>query len=197
MELLETVFAGPAKANTRQMLTEAFNGISRRLNEDQTVELTTQFAEHAPQMFANAQEAGDNVLNWPQLQLTPPFLQSLKDHAISVGISPNSSRDFAHFLFSQSAVLTRLSSEKVFGDGANSIPPLRMLGYALFKQALKESPDLIALDKAQNMEDRFLRRNNAMDCAEILSRMQLKTTKALNPAAFELLTPSVFKDAAA
>lgn len=39
----------------------------------------------------------------------------------------------------KAATLTRLSSGKVFGDGSHSIPSLRMLGYALFKEALRPS----------------------------------------------------------
>lgn len=195
LQLLETVFAGDTKANTRQMLAEAFNGLSRRLNAEQVVELEMQFAEYVPQMFSNAAEAGDNVAKWPDLQFSPAFLQALRDQADSVGIARDDPRGFASFLFMQSAVLTRLSSEKVFGDGDHSIPSLRMLGYALFKEALKIDPSFIKQDLAQNMEDRFLKRNSAFDCAEILSRMQLKASRQVNPEAFEFLTPAVFKGA--
>ena len=100
---------------------------------------------------------------------------------------------FAHFLFSQSAALTRLSSEKIFGDGNNSIPPLRFAGYVLFSRARQLAPELLTSDQWQDMENRFLRLKNAMDCAEILSKAQFSASKAANLDEFERFTPAVFK----
>lgn len=195
--LLSQIFAGPDAAGTRQMFTDAFKGVARRLSEQEIVDLQTRFAGLTSKPFTNVEEAGGHFPNWPKLQLSDTLLQSLREQAALAGVDTDSPHEFGHYLLTQSAVLTRLSSEKVFGDGDNSIPPLRMLGYGLFKEALRVAPQLLDPEQSLNMEDRFLKRNNAMDCAEILSRMQLKASKQINPVAFESLTPSVFKGAAA
>ena len=193
--LLNQIFAGPEAASTRQMFTDAFKGVARRLSEQEIVDLETRFAGLTSTLFTNAQEAGDSFSKWPQLQPSNTFLQALREQAALAGVNADSPNDLGHYLLTQSAVLTRLSSEKVFGDGANSIPLLRLLGYGLFKEAVRMAPQLLDREQSLDMEDRFLKRNNRMDCAEILSGMQLQASKQINPEAFKVLTPNVFHSA--
>jgi hypothetical protein len=176
-------------------VSDAYKGVGRRLTENDITYLQNKFALSASNLFTGFENA-NNPAHWPQSGLTPQFEQSLRELAHTQGVSTDNDKRFAHFLFSQSAALTRLSSEKIFGDGDNSIPPLRFAGYTLFSRARQLAPDLLPQEVWQDMENRYLQLNNAMDCAEIISRIQFQQSNRANPDEFERFTPAVFKSLA-
>ncbi len=190
--LTQKIFTG--NETTDGWFNVALRGVQIRLNEQQIVDLETQFSRIVPGLFKDPDKAV-RIADWPQIEISDSFATMLREQAVLAGVDPNDPRAMAHFMFAQSAVFARLSSEKVFGDGSNSIPALRVIGFALFAQARKDYPDLLAPDSWNDMKDRFLGQNKAFDCAEILSRMQLKASKAINPAEFDRFVPGIFRSA--
>lgn len=175
---------------------DAFKGLSPRLDLNQIITLGEAFRKGAPAIFEDFTTIA-NPQQWPDTRLSAGFSNSLRDLGRELaGVAPGDQRAFAHFLFSLSATFTRLSSEKVFGDGANSVSELRYLGYALFNASRSTQPDLLSADTWTELENRFLRRANAFDCAEILSRMQFAESRAIDRRQYEAFTPGVFRNAA-
>lgn len=189
----DLLFAGDDTLH--EWISDAYKGIPRRLSENQITYLEEQFGQSAAGLFQNFDHA-NNPVRWPESGIAPHFEQNLRSLAQSQGVAADDIKGFAHFLFAQSAALTRLSSEKIFGNGDDSIPALRFAGYVLFARSRQLAPELLAADQWQDMENRFLKLNNAFDCAEILSRQQFSASKSVNPAEFEIFTPHVFKSQA-
>ncbi len=171
----------------------AFKGISFKLNFEQIQQLGEAFRSNAPAYFEDFSTI-TNPLKWPDTRLSENFMTTLRELGKDLaGVPAGDERAFAHFLFSLSATFTRLSSEKVFGDGANSIAELRYLGYALNKTAREIEPSILDTQMWTDIENRFLRLHNAMDCAEILSTKQFEASKAIDLEQYSAFTPGVFK----
>ena len=190
MAVSDHIFAGDETLH--RWVSDAYKGVGRRLSENEITYLQNQFGQSAAGLFT-AFDHANNPARWPQSGLAPQFERSLRELAQQQGVSADNDAGFAHFLFAQSAALTRLSSEKIFGDGNNSIPPLRFAGYVLFSRARQLAPELLTHDRWQDLENRFLKLENAMDCAEVLSRVQFSQSKAANLEEFERFTPAIFK----
>jgi hypothetical protein len=169
---------------------DAFKGMSLSLNPTQILQLSEVFRGSAPAHFKDYSTIASTA-KWHETRLTENFMNTLRKVGMDLADVPTGDdRAFAHFLFSLSATFTRLSSEKVFGDGQNSINELRYMGYALFKTAREIQPSLLSEREWSDFENRFL---NPGSCAEILSRNQLKASKAIDPKQFLAFTPGVFK----
>ena len=178
--------------------TRAFQGTAEKLTLDEGVILAGQFDQNAQYVISGGDWhffANDRN-RWDQARLAESHLAMLKAQAARVGVAPNDSRAIAHFLFGMSATFTRMSSDQVFGNDGASIPSLRFYGYTLFKEAQRQSPDLLTANMWLDMENRFLNRNNAFDCAAILSGMQFGESKAINADEFGRFVPKIFQPVA-
>jgi len=176
----------------------AFQGTAKPLTLDEGTMLASQFDQKAPTVISggNWHFFANDRNRWDQARLADGHFNLMKEGAARAGVAPNDKRALGHFLFGLSATFTRLSSDKVFGNDGASIPSLRFYGYTLFKEAQRQAPELLPGAIWVDIENRFLNRNNAFDCAAILSGMQFEKSKAINADEYSRFVPKIFQSAA-
>jgi hypothetical protein len=181
-------------ATTDGWFRDALKGMPTHLDNRQQLVMEEQFASVAGQVFTDPDMIAD-TLRWPNLNLSAGFKEQLRSLATEAGVDPADRQAFARYLMTQSTLFARLSSKDVFGNELYSIPSLRVLGYALMKEAQQTDPGMLEPKRWNNLEDRYLNRNKAMDCAALISDAQSSDLTKIDPAAFSKLMPEVFQKA--
>jgi hypothetical protein len=190
-ELAQQLFKDDLEVNSWLQL--AMKGVRQELSDLQKVQLGGAFMKGAQTMLEDLSLL-DTPARWPEAKLNDEFLADLRQQASDTSqVAPNDERAFARFLFALSATITRLSSQASLGDDDNSIPQLRFLGYVLSHTAQTLQPELLADDQWGDVNKAFLDRNA---CAELLSRLQLKISKSMEPDEFVRFVPQVYHSAA-
>jgi hypothetical protein len=169
----------------------AIRGIPRMLNPVEKIQLGSAFIPAAKAIFQDFNQL-DTPERWSEARLSEEFVAQLRELALKTSqVALDDDRAFAHFLFGLSATFTRLGSSTYLGDDDDSIPQLRFLGYVLSNSAQTLQPNLFSSADWARVNETFL---NVNSCAEMLSRDQLRISKALDPGEFQRFVPQVFQE---
>lgn len=140
-------------------------------------------------LFSPVVHHGDN-----EITITDAHFQTIRN------IFPAAANDPASTLFSLAVLMTRYSSQSVFGAELESPVALRHYSLALLNKAVQINPNLIDETRAQNYRDSLLQRNGAQGCTEQLFNQMFSDARDLIAAgnntlkaAINAVIPSVWR----
>lgn len=108
-----------------------------------------------------------------EIRITDAHLQTI------LNVFPIATREPAGTLFGLAMLMTRYSSQAVFGAESESPVALRHYALALLNKAMQINPNLMNAQCVQNYRDSLLQRNDAQGCTEQLFTQMFSDARGL------------------